>query len=174
VGVPNVDPPVAAAWCGRLATMNGDSVMSFLLRTLAVSLSFLSLGVGIAHAQTAVSGLGQSWPNATDVSTSPNYHVYVFQRGSIKYIQVNDANGTVRAAIMRTSTSLLGTPVGVDAGNVATVDEPLPAPASSAGETVYNDGNTQIVVAPQPTGAMRLMAVPVECKNPVECSSRGP
>jgi hypothetical protein len=148
--------------------------MSFSIRTLAISLSMLSLGIGAAHAQTAQTGLGQAWPNATDVSASPNYHVYVFQRGSIKYIQVNDGNGTVRAAIARTPTSLLGTPVGVDATNVATEDEPLAAPASTATETVYNDGAVQVLVAPQTNGTMRVMAVPVECKNPVECSSRGP
>ncbi|QWT19090.1 hypothetical protein KPL74_15215 [Bacillus sp. NP157] len=148
--------------------------MSFSFRTLVVSLSVAALGMGAAHAQTALSGLGQAWPNATDVSSSPNYHVYVFTRGSMRYIQVNDANGTVRAAIARTPTSLLGTPVGVDASNVATPDEPMAAPASTTGETVYKDSSTQVFVAPQPNGTMRVMAVNAECKNPVECSSRGP
>ena len=148
--------------------------MSFSLRALAVSISFLTLGFGVAQAQTATSGLGQQWPNATDVSSNPNYHVYVFQRGAIKYVQVNDANGTVRAAVMLTPTGRFGTPVGSDANNVATSDEPQAAPASTASQTVYSDGANQIAVAPQPNGSMRVMAVAVECKNPVECSSRGP
>jgi hypothetical protein len=148
--------------------------MSFSLRTLAASLSLAILGIGAAHAQAASAGLGQSWPNATDVSASPNYHVYVFQRGSIQYIQVNDLNGTVRAAVMVTPTGRFGTPVGSDANQVATSSEPLPAPASTATTTVYSDGTTQVAVAPQANGTTRVMAVAVECKNPVECSSRGP
>ncbi len=31
-------------------------------------------------AEPASTGLGQAWPNATDVSLSPHYHVYVFRR----------------------------------------------------------------------------------------------
>lgn len=171
---PNVDPPEAGAWCAGPVIIYGDSAMSFSLRTLAVSLSVIALGVGAAHAQSAVSGLGQQQPNATDVSTSPNYHVYVFQRGSSKYIQVNDAFGNVRAAVMVTPTGRYGTPVGSDAAQVATTSEPLPAPASTASETVYSDGTTQVSVAPQANGTARVMAVQAECKNPVECSSRGP
>lgn len=148
--------------------------MSSSLRSLVLALSVASFGIGASHAQTAITGLGQSWPNATDVSTSPNYHVYVFQRGSLKYIQVNDAGGTVRAAIVRTPTSLLGSPVGVDAANVATPDEPMAAPASTVGETVYKDDAVQVFVAPQTNGSMRVAAAPVECKNPLECSTRGP
>ncbi|UPG90734.1 hypothetical protein L2Y96_02880 [Luteibacter aegosomaticola] len=148
--------------------------MSFPLRTLAVSLSFLALGIGAAHAQSATSGLGQQWPNTTDVSSNPNFHVYVFQRGSTKYVQVNDANGNVRAAVMITPTGRYGTPVGSDGSNVATSEDPLPAPASTTSQTVYTDGTTQVAVAPQADGTARVMAVAVECKNPVECSSRGP
>jgi hypothetical protein len=148
--------------------------MSFTLRTLAVSLSFLTLGIGAAHAQSGTSGLGQSWPNATDVSSNPNFHVYVFQRGNTKYIQVNDANGLVRAAVMITPTGRYGTPVGSDGSNVATSDEPLAAPASTTSQTVYSDDTTQVAVAAQADGTLRVMAVAVECKNPVECSSRGP
>ena len=158
----------------RPVTSYGDSAMSFSLRTLAVSLSLVTFGIGAAQAQSAVSGLGQQWPNTTDVSASPNYHVYVFQRGSSKYIQVNDASGKVRAAVMVTPTGRYGTPVGSDAAEVATTSEPLAAPASTTSETVYSDGTTQVAVAPQADGTARVMAVAVGCKNPVECSSRGP
>lgn len=143
-------------------------------RLLLASLISLSLGIGAAQAQTALSGLGQSWPNTTDVSTSPNYHVYVFERGGTRYVQVNDANGTVRGAFARTAYSLVGLPIGVDASRLATPDEPLPAPASTAGETVYQDGSVQIFVAPQANGTMQMMMVGSNCKNPVECSTRGP
>lgn len=143
-------------------------------RSLLFSFIALSLGAGAAQAQTALNGLGQSWPNATDVSSSPNYHVYVFERGGTRYIQINDANGTVRGAFARTAYSLVGLPIGVDATRLATPDEPQPAPASTAGETVYQDNSVKAFVAPQPGGTMQLMLVPAECKNPVECSTRGP
>ena len=140
-------------------------------RTLLASLVTLALGVGVAHAQTALSGLGQSWPNATDVSTNPNYHVYVFERGGTRYIQVNDASGAVRGAFARTPYKLTGLPIGTD--TLATPDEPMPAPASTAVESVYDDGTVQLFVAPQTDGTARLMLVPADCKNnPVECTGR--
>jgi hypothetical protein len=145
-------------------------------RSLLASLITLSvaLGTGAAHAQTSLSGLGQSWPNTTDVSTSPNYHVYVFQRGATHYIQVNDANGTVRGAFARTAYALVGLPIGVDATRLATPDEPLPVPASTTGETVYDDGAVKLFVAPQSDGTMQMMMVGSDCKTPPECASRGP
>jgi hypothetical protein len=149
--------------------------MRFHTRSLLASIIALSIGgVGVAHAQSAMSGLGQSWPNATDVSSSPNYHVYVFERGGTRYIQVNDAGGNVRGAFARTTYKLVTLPIGTDATRLATSDEPLPAPASTSGETVYHDDAVQLFVAPQSGGTMQLMLVPSNCKNPVECSSRGP
>ncbi|MGE7138841.1 hypothetical protein ACQKIE_14545 [Luteibacter sp. NPDC031894] len=142
-------------------------------RTLLATFVTLALGIGAVNAQTALAGLGQAWPNATDVSRSPNFHVYVFQRGNTRYIQVNDGNGNVRGAFQRTPYVLGGLPIGVDAEHLATPDEPLPAPASTAGETVYKDDSVQLFVAPQPDGTMRMMLVPAECKNPVECTTRG-
>ncbi|MET0505318.1 MAG: hypothetical protein ABWZ85_08305 [Luteibacter sp.] len=143
-------------------------------RSTLAGLVVVALGLGAVHAQSALSGLGQSWPNAPDVSASPNYHVYVFQRGNTRYIQVNDATGKVRAAVARTPYSLIGTPVGSDAMNVATADEPLPPPASSQGDTVYQDGAVKVVVAPQPDGTLRIMAVSSECQDPKQCTSKGP
>ena len=142
------------------------------VRPLLASCVTLSLFVGAAQAQTALSGLGQAWPNATDVSSSPNYHVYVFQRGGTRYIQVNDANGNVRGAFARTTYSLVGLPVGVDASRLATPDEPMPAPASTSGETVYQDNSVKVFVSPQPDGTMQLRAVGGDCTNPVECTTR--
>lgn len=140
-------------------------------RTLLASLFAIALGVGAAQAQTAMSGLGQAWPNARDMSSSPRYHVYVFERGGTRYIQVNGADGTVRGAFARTPYKLTGLPIGND--TLATPDEPLPAPASTASESVYNDGTVQVFVAQQPDGTARLMAVPADCKNdPVECTGR--
>lgn len=144
-------------------------------RSMLACLVVAALGLGAAHAQTATSGLGQSWPVATDVSTSPNYHVYVFQRGTTRYIQINDASGKVRGAVARTPYALVGTPVGSDAASVATPDEPLPAPASTTGETVYNDGTVQVYVAPQADGTLSIQAIIAgECPTVRDCNGHSP
>lgn len=143
------------------------------MRTLSVLLLASLIAVPFsANAQQAISGLGQSWPNATDVSSSPNYHVYVFQRGNTRYIQVNDANGNVRGAFARTPYSLVGLPIGT--AELATPDEPMPAPSSKTGETIYQGNGIQIFAAPQPSGTVRMMAAPGDCKDLSECTSRGP
>ncbi|HVI54506.1 MAG TPA: hypothetical protein VM621_05570 [Luteibacter sp.] len=142
----------------------------FLLATLLV----LPLGVTVVHAQTALS-LGQATTTAVgDVSTSSNYHVYVFTRGGTRYIQINDASGAVRGAFAVTAYKAVGLPVGSDASRLATPDEPLPPPAVTTGETVYTDGSTHVFVAPQPNGTMQINLLIGDCKDPSECSTHGP
>jgi hypothetical protein len=92
--------------------------------------------------QASSTGLGQSWPNATDVSTSTHYHVYVFVRDGIHYIQVNDLNGTVRGAVAVGDQEVLVLPVGTDAQYVTTAQANGQAEkVSGSAETVYNDGS---------------------------------
>ena len=131
--------------------------------------------VTAVHAQSALS-LGQATTSAAgDVSASPNYHVYVFNRSGTRYIQVNDASGAVRGAFAVTPYKAVGLPIGSDASRVATPDEPLPPPAVTTGETVYSDDSTQVFVAPQPDGTMRINLIIGDCKSdPAECSSHGP
>ncbi|MBB3228084.1 hypothetical protein FHW69_002719 [Luteibacter sp. Sphag1AF] len=129
-----------------------------------------------AHADglPPATGLGQSWPNATDVSASPHYHVYVFERSGLRYVQVNDLNGVVRGAVLSAGNNVIGLPVGVDASRVATPSDPQPAPASTAGEVVYSDSTVTVLVAPQTDGTNALRATSGDCKDPIECSTRGP
>lgn len=145
----------------------------FARRTLSLTLFIaLSAACGAALATNAsAGGLGETWPNAADVSSSPNWHVYVFQRGNTRYIQVNDTQGKVRGAFARTPYSLVGLPIGSDATNLATPDEPMSKPASTAGETVYRGNGVQVFVAPQADGTARLMAVMSDCTNPAVCST---
>lgn len=143
----------------------------FLLSSLLV----LPFGVTAVHAQSALASLGQPSTSAVgDVSSSANYHVYVFTRGGTRYIQINDASGAVRGAFAVTAYKAVGLPIGSDASRLATPDEPLPAPPVTTGETVYTDNSVQVFVAPQPNGTMQLMLAPGDCKNPAECSSHGP
>ena len=86
----------------------------------------------------------------------------------------NVATGAVRRtkASAEGAYSLVGLPVGVDASRLATPDEPMPAPASTSGETVYQDNSVKVFVSPQPDGTMQLRAVGGDCTNPVECTTR--
>lgn len=130
---------------------------------------------GVALATTPVgTGLGQSWPNATDVSASPHYHVYVFERPGLRFVQINDASGAVRGAVAYSGTEIIGLPVGVDASRWVTPSEGVWNPATLAsGEEVYSDGAVKVTAAPQPDGTVQLLAMPGDCNNPAECSVKG-
>ena len=143
--------------------------------------SWLSLGV-LAMSLTSMgamaatglpsTGLGQSWPNATDVSASPHWHVYLFQRDGVRYVQINDLNGTVRAAVANAAGSFLTLPLGSDAAQVATPSEPLPVTGNTVGDIVYQDSAVKVLVAPQADGTTRTYVAAGNCTDPVECSSR--
>ncbi|GLQ90961.1 hypothetical protein [Dyella flagellata] len=132
----------------------------------------------MAFAQTAApaTGLGQSWPNATDVSASPNWHVYVFVLNGIKYIQVNDLNGTVHAAVGTASGTSIVLPVGVDAQNVVTPAANAPASTSSSAvstETVYQDSATTVTATPQTSGATQFNVMSIKSCPTASCSGNG-
>src|ERR1700744_6614842 len=120
-------------------------------------------------------GLGQSWPNAQDVSSSPNFHVYVFVRDGVRYPQVNDATGQVRGAVAAAAGQLLELPLGSGSQRVRppqTSAAPVPAGVQAGTpQTVYSDSasQTQVTVTPLTNGTM-LMSTAI-CKNPEDCSS---
>lgn len=154
---------------------------SFVCKAALASLIGLCV-TSVAFAQTAApaTGLGQSWPNAADVSTSPNWHVYVFVLNGVKYIQVNDLNGTVHAAVGTASGTSIVLPVGVDSQNVATGAQNAPAStsssalstASSSAQTVYQDSGTTVTATPQSSGATKFTVLnTVAC--PSSCSGGG-
>lgn len=142
-------------------------------RVVIAGLLAMLLGANaIAADRLPSSGLGQSWPNATDVSASPHWHVYVFERNGVRYVQINDLSGKVRAAFATSNGNFLALPVGVDAARLATPQEPLPAIGNTQGEVVYQDATTKVLVAPQPDGTARVYTANGDCKDPIECSSR--
>jgi hypothetical protein len=142
-------------------------------RLLITGLAAMLLGTSaMAAGPLPSSGLGQSWPNATDVSASPHWHVYVFERNGVRYVQINDLGGKVRAAFAASNGNFLALPVGVDASRLATPQEPLPATGSTQGDVVYQDDSTKVLVAPQSDGTARVYAASGDCKDPIECSSR--
>jgi hypothetical protein len=132
----------------------------------------------IASAQTSApaTGLGQAWPNATDVSANPNWHVYVFVLNGIKYIQVNDLNGNVHAAVGTANGTSIVLPVGVDSQNVATPSSTTTNSSSttssvSSSTTVYTDSATTVTATPQSNGTRFTVLNTSSC--PSGCSGGG-
>jgi hypothetical protein len=145
-----------------------------------------ALTIGLSSAAFAAdppsTGLGQSWPNATDVSVNPNYHAYIFALGGIQYIQINDLNGNVLGGVGTVNGQFITLPIGKFAQYVSTPQQAASAnnsatPTASAA-AVYNDGTTVVTATPMSDGSTHLQASPLadtDCKtDPAGCSSDGP
>jgi hypothetical protein len=114
-----------------------------------------------AQTSTPATGLGQAWPNAADQSASPNWHVYVFVLNGVKYIQVNDLNGTVHAAVGAANGASIVLPMGTDAQNVTTSSSSSSSSssassASTTATTVYSDSTTTVTATPQSNGTTKF------------------
>lgn len=121
-----------------------------------------------AQTSTPATGLGQAWPNAADQSANPNWHVYVFYLNGVKYVQVNDLNGNVHAAVGAASGTVVVLPVGVDSQRVQTAT----SSASSAATTIYSDATTTITATPQSGGTtFNVLQVQMTKCDPLNCSS---
>ncbi|RDS86861.1 hypothetical protein DWU99_00840 [Dyella psychrodurans] len=132
-----------------------------------------------AWAAQPATGLGQSAPNTSDVSTNPNWHVYVFAIGGVRYIQVNDVSGHVLGAVGTASGQYITLPIGAFSQQVATPQQAPAAPSSAsptaAPTTVYNDGATTVTATPLADGTTALTAAQsaLAC-DPVDCNLKGP
>ena len=148
-----------------------------LIRKAALSSLFAlcAASTGAAFAQTATpsTGLGQAWPNTTDLSASPNWHVYVFVMNGVKYIQINDLNGTVHAAVGVANGTGVVLPMGVDSQNVTmTPVTSTSSPSSnSSAQTIYSDSDTTVTAAPQSNGTTQFTTLTAVCPN--GCSGGG-
>lgn len=138
---------------------------------------FLGLGLSgmVAAAEPPATGLGQAWPNATDVSASPNWHVYVFVLNGIKYVQVNDLNGNVIGAIGTAGGRFITLPIG-QSQHVSTPQQRAahaPAEGSTNATTIiYRDSSTVITATPISSGITTLNATKASvCNDPAECGS---
>jgi hypothetical protein len=122
----------------------------------------IALGLSTAAAaQTAAptTGLGQAWPNATDQSRSPNWHVYVFERDGIRYIQINDRNGTVHVALGHAGDTVFALPVGTDTQRVTVSSSPASNDSTLA---LYQDDAVSVTAVPQNNGTTQF-DVKIEC-----------
>lgn len=150
--------------------MNNHARLLLPLLTLS-----LSLGAALPAAAQSATGLGQAWPNVPDVSASPHFHVYVFDRAGIRYVQVNDLAGTVRGAYGVAGAEAFALPIGVDADRAALPTDPARpgTTASTISEVVYSDDSVRMIVTPQPNGTMQMLLLGT-CKDPAECAVHGP
>ncbi|AIF47175.1 hypothetical protein HY57_07745 [Dyella japonica A8] len=137
----------------------------------------LAVSGAVFAQQSPTSGLGQAWPNAADVSSSPNYHAYVFTLGGIQFVQVNDLNGNVLGAVGTANGQFITLPVGRFSQLVSTPQQaPLVAPAAAAATptTVYQDSATTVTATPLSDGTMQLKAAAACSGDPAQCSSHNP
>jgi hypothetical protein len=153
-----------------------------MLHTKARAVLFAALIIGVssvAIARSPAAGLGQAWPNTTDVSASPHYHAYRFVQNGVRYIQVNGLDGTVLGAVGTAGGEFIVLPVG-NAAQVTTPQQPTSTNAdaiSPAAEVVYRDASTVITATPQTDGTTALTATnastALACGDPVVCNSHG-
>ena len=125
-------------------------------------------------AQPPASGLGQSWPNASDVSSNPNFHAYVFVLGGIQYVQINDTNGNVIGAVGTSNGQFITLPVGRFSQLVTTPQQApavAPAAATASPSTVYQDSATTLTATPLSDGTTQLRAVSTSNCDPITCNS---
>lgn len=129
------------------------------------------------YAQAPTNGLGQSWPNAPDVSSDPAWHVYVFKLHGIKYVQVNDVNGKVLGAIGTANGQFIVLPIGEFAQYVTA--QGFSGTDGSVGEstdqaaTIYQDKSVVVTASPTSNGVVQLNVVAAPCDDPIECASHG-
>ncbi|MBM7131090.1 hypothetical protein ISS99_16315 [Dyella mobilis] len=134
----------------------------------------LVLGLsGAAWAGAPATGLGQQWPNATDLSRSPHYHVYAFVQNGVRFIQVNSSNGTVLGAIGTAGGQYIVLPMGnalqVSTPQQSATTSSTAVPAASP-TTVYNDGTTAVTATPMSDGTTALVTSDI-CSDPASCGS---
>ncbi len=75
----------------------------------------------------AARGLGESTPAATDLAADAAWQIYEFERDGVRYTQVNDSTGIVRAAVGRIGETAWVLPIGRDADRVRLPGDALPA-----------------------------------------------
>lgn len=93
--------------------------------------------------------MGQSFPQAVDLAPDPEWQVYEFARGGIRYMQINDSTGKVRAAVGRVDELFWAMPMGGDADRVSV--EPLPAMMGQR-KVLYRANEVEVVLHRTTTG----------------------
>lgn len=91
----------------------------------------------------AATGLGDAFPPSTNLSTDPSWRVYEFERDGVRYVQINDAIGNVRAAAGMISGTSWVMPIGSDADRVFLLNDLLP---SGRARVLYQGRDVEVVL----------------------------
>ncbi|MDQ1093125.1 hypothetical protein QE400_002538 [Xanthomonas sacchari] len=92
-------------------------------------------------------GLGESVPRALNLATDASWRIYEFSRDGVNYVQINDANGVVRAAVGRIGKTLWVLPMGSDVARVS-----LTASPATPARVVYRSADVVVRVRTQARG----------------------
>lgn len=121
--------------------MNVYDLQLTAIRTVILVATILTPTVALAccpsdgkTSPSAARGLGESFPIAVNQSMDAAWQVYEFERDGIRYMQINDSTGDVRAAVGRIGETLWVLPIGRDADRVLMPGDALPT------------GSTRVVV----------------------------
>jgi hypothetical protein len=88
------------------------------------------------------SGLGEAFPVAPDLVADAAWQVYEFERDGIRYIQVNDHYGIVRAAVGRIDGTFWVLPIGADADRVSIPGDKAPIGEAKA---LYRSNEVEVL-----------------------------
>ena len=91
----------------------------------------------------AAIGLGQPFPVATDLAADPAWQVYEFERGGIRYEQVNDSVGRVRVAVGHIDDVFWVMPMGIDADRVSINAQPALA---GPRKVLYRSNEVEVIL----------------------------
>lgn len=81
--------------------------------------------------------LGSPAPSKPNFSASPAWRAYAFDRGNVRYVQINDNNGVLRIVVAVADGNMLLLPMGVDAERIYLANP-------NDAEVVYSDGMIEI------------------------------
>jgi hypothetical protein len=91
----------------------------------------------------SVTGLGQSSPQAANLSIDPAWRVYQFERQGVHYLQINDYWGVARVGIGRIGTTAWILPMGADVDRVSLPGDAVPI---GAPKTIFLSKDEEIVL----------------------------
>ncbi|MCW0398749.1 hypothetical protein NG829_08365 [Xanthomonas sacchari] len=112
---------------------------------------------GTAPPLKAKTGLGEAAPAAANLSADPAWKIYQFERDGVSYLQINDIDGRVRAAVGRVGDTAWVMPVGVDADRVTV------STSSMGGAVAYNSDDFVVRVV---SGTDKLSWIVVPLRKP--------
>jgi hypothetical protein len=87
--------------------------------------------------------LGDAYPQSVDLASDPQWQIYEFERDGVRYVQINDVNGKVRAAAGRIAGTFWVMPIGNDADRVSLSDDALP---TGRGRVLYRGRDVEVLL----------------------------